>query len=74
MTVTDSLGGVAAAQGFSFYTNATKYDKPPDESDLDNEVREKLPLAFNKQILRLLLCCCAPSTRNAHAHAAGWGA
>ncbi|PRW58208.1 generative cell specific-1 [Chlorella sorokiniana] len=37
VTVTDSLGGVASTQGFNFYTNATKYDKPPDESELDPE-------------------------------------
>lgn len=35
VSVTDSLGGVASTRGFSFYTNATQYEKPPDESDVD---------------------------------------
>lgn len=37
VSVTDSLGGVAAAQGFSFYTNATQYEKPPNQSEVDGE-------------------------------------
>jgi hypothetical protein len=44
VSVTDSLGDVAASQGFSFYTNATDYEEPPDESDIDDEVGGRRPL------------------------------
>ena len=38
VSVADSLGDVAASQGFSFYTNATDYEEPPDQSDIDGKV------------------------------------
>ena len=38
MSVADSLGGVAASQAFTFYTNATRYDPAPNQSNLDSKV------------------------------------
>ncbi len=38
VSVADSQGDVVASQGFSFYTNATKYEEPPDQSDIKDKV------------------------------------
>jgi len=39
VVVTDAAGDIADSTMVSFYTNATEYEPPPDQSDLDDKVR-----------------------------------
>jgi len=40
VTVTDAAGDIADFADVQFYTNATEYEPPPDQSDLGNKVRK----------------------------------
>lgn len=44
VVVTDAAGDIADSTVVNFYTNATQYDPPPDESDLGDKVRFRLRL------------------------------
>lgn len=41
LIVTDSVGDIADSTQVQFYTNATTYDPPPDQSDLGDKVGGK---------------------------------
>ena len=45
VVVTDSAGDIADSSAVSFYTNATQYQSPPDQSDLGDKVRFLFVLA-----------------------------
>ena len=51
VVVTDAAGDIADSTMVSFYTNATEYEPPPDQSDLGNKVilRKKPCFVLNKK-------------------------
>lgn len=55
VVVTDAGGDIADSTTVTFYTNATDYEPPPDQSDLEDKVRKSRNLGVVIQILLIYL-------------------